>query len=303
MSIVPRPMLACNDVIEDYDSLRYPLIASPKLDGWRAYNFEGKPHTRSGKLLPNEHTRRLLSRRELDGLDGELICGSPTDPNSMQLAQTAFATIKGEPDFTWYIFDDIRRGDRGFWNNHLMELKHRAARLPSFCSLLPQWLVESAADLSKLADSVLAEGYEGLITRSIMSPYKNGRATAKQQWMLKVKPYVHAEAIVVSLNEKMTNTNEQTTNELGYAKRSTSQDGKVPAGTLGSFTMQFPGSQILFNVGCGKMDDATKQLLWNNRHLYEGKLATIKYFAQTGVVNKPRHGQFVAFRAPEDTAP
>jgi len=298
MPYILRPMLACNEVITDYDALTYPLIASPKLDGWRSINIAGEPRTRSGKAIPNESTRIRLSLPELDGLDGELICGSPTDPNAMQRAQSAFSTHAGRPEFTWYIFDDWRRLRAGYWDYWLREIAGR--KLPEFCQILPQEYIQAPDELERYASEILASGYEGLITRTPSSPYKHNRSTRRQEWMLKIKPYTYDEGRVIRLNEKETNLNEAEIDELGFTRRSAAKDGKVGANTLGSFTISCLSYSSPFNIGCGHLDAASRQLLWDTRATQTDRLLTFRHFAQTGVVNKPRMAQFVAFRAPED---
>ena len=290
------PMLASNEVITDFDRVQYPVVVSSKLDGWRCYHNDG-PRTRAGFILPNLHTRAQLMSEELIGLDGELISGSPTDPNSMQKAQSAFSSIEGEPDFTWYVFDDWRRSDEAyfsFWTRNIF-----ARKLPSFVEVLPQQLVSSSQELEDFSKYCTDAGYEGAIIRAQHSQYKYGRSTTKQGWMLKVKPYSYDEGVIVSLNEKLINANELEQDNFGYAKRSHAKAGKVPAGTLGSFTIRDKQANT-FNISCGHLDDIAKQLLWNQRENYIGRVITYKHFAQSGIRNKPRHGQFVSFRAEVD---
>ena len=74
-----KPMLAC-----DYDpaKLKYPCIASPKLDGVRGLVSGGSVLSRSLKQIPNKFVQEMLGGYPpLDGFDGELIVGSPTDKN------------------------------------------------------------------------------------------------------------------------------------------------------------------------------------------------------------------------------
>lgn len=294
-------MLASNEVVENYESISYPVIAAPKIDAWRSYNYAGQPRTRKGLVVPNIHTRALLSRPEFEGLDGELVCGSSIDPNSMQKAQSAFATIGGEPDFTWHIFDDLARGRNGYWESWKTRLpESRIDSLPSFISLVPQRLITSAHDLDTFVQEMLAAGYEGVITRAPNSPYKNNRSTRKQEWMLKVKPVTYEEGVVIGFNEKKHNYNQATRDDLGYTKRSGHKENKIGADTLGSFQVQAPGYVNSFGVGCGSLDAVNKQHIWDNRTANMRRTITFKHFAQTGIVAKPRHAQFVAFRAPED---
>lgn len=290
------PMLASNEIVTDFEAVQYPVVASPKLDGWRCYHNNG-PRTRKGFLIPNLHTRALLMSESLAGLDGELIAGSPTDPNAMQKAQSAFASQDGEPDFTWYVFDDWQRADAGYWEAWKDMIVHRQHKLPEFITILPQALVSGPAALEDFSSNCKAEGYEGAIIRSPNSPYKYGRSTRKQGWMLKVKPYTYEEATIISLNEKMHNANDLEHDNFGRAKRSSAQAGKMPAGTLGSFTVS--NAKGTFNIGCGHLDDFEKQKLWNIRHAMLGKTITFKHLDH-GTKNAPRHGQFVAFRAEVD---
>lgn len=64
--------------------LRFPLLASPKLDGMRVSITERGPVTRGLRSLPNERLREYLSRPALVGLDGELVFGDPVAPDVVQ---------------------------------------------------------------------------------------------------------------------------------------------------------------------------------------------------------------------------
>ena len=312
MNSLPRPMLASNEVVdlESLDRIRYPVIASPKIDAWRSFNYLGEPHTRSGKTIPNEHTRIVLSLPELNGLDGELVCGSPDDlsaaidPNAMQRAQSAFSTHAGQPEFTWYIFDDLERHHNNYWDWWRGQLSPRFSgpgvfKLPSFCKLIPQVFITNDNELSQFVRETLDQGYEGVVTRDPKSPYKHGRSTRKQEWSLKIKEYTYEEGILVMLNERMENQNIAERDELGYLKRSGHQAGKVGANTLGSFTLRRPNSPETFNVGCGHLDAGERQRIWDLSNTVQ-PIITFRHFATTGVVNRPRQAQFVAFRAKED---
>jgi len=299
--MIPRPMLASNEVItpESLDKIRYPVIASAKIDAWRSFNYQGEPRTRSGKTIRNVSTHVRLSRPELEGLDGELVCGSPTDPNAMQKAQSAFSTIAGQPDFKWYIFDDLSRGREHYWEWWLNVLIMRP-NLPGFCSLVRQEYITTEQELATFVHETLAAGYEGVVIRDPDSPYKHGRSTRKQEWMLKIKEYTYEEALLVRLNERMENQNAAELDELGFTKRSGHKAGKVGAGTLGSLTLRRPQEVETFDVGCGHMDAAERQRIWNLGIEQLSPYVTFRHFATTGVVSKPRQGQFVAFRVAED---
>ena len=85
-----RPLLAAT--VEDLYKLRYPLLASPKLDGIRALVLDRSVYSRSGKRLPNEQVQMLFGRAEFDWLDGELILGPPTDSDVYHRTGTDLAS-------------------------------------------------------------------------------------------------------------------------------------------------------------------------------------------------------------------
>ena len=60
----------------DYDpeKLRFPVLASPKLDGIRAYVKDGVVLSRQNKPIPNDHVQSLFSKYE--HFDGELAADS-----------------------------------------------------------------------------------------------------------------------------------------------------------------------------------------------------------------------------------
>lgn len=68
-----RPMLATD---ADLGKLRFPLLASAKLDGVRAVVRDGVVYSRSNKPIPNAYVQQKFSRFE--HFDGELIVGDPT---------------------------------------------------------------------------------------------------------------------------------------------------------------------------------------------------------------------------------
>ena len=67
------PMLASD---AELDKLRFPLLASAKLDGVRAVVKNGVVLSRSLKKIPNDYVQSLF--KHLEHFDGELIVGEPT---------------------------------------------------------------------------------------------------------------------------------------------------------------------------------------------------------------------------------
>jgi DNA ligase-1 len=118
--------------------------------------------------------------------------------------------------------------------------------------------------------------------------------------MLKIKPFVDAEAVVVGVEELMHNENEAETSQLGLQKRSSHKDGKVASGKLGALVCMAVGpghytESPHFKIGTG-FDDATRHLLWAQREELFGKIVKYKSM-QHGTLDAPRHPVFLGFRA------
>ncbi|MFM7851045.1 MAG: hypothetical protein ACKO96_03815, partial [Flammeovirgaceae bacterium] len=62
---------------------------------------------------------------------------------------------------------------------------------------------------------MLERGYEGVMIRGLHGPYKQGRATLKQGWLMKLKEFDDDEAVIIGYEEKMKNNNAAQVNELG----------------------------------------------------------------------------------------
>lgn len=309
-----KPMLA-GKAPKDLGHLKYPLLASAKLDGFRAviipkadyierFGFDdiasGAQHaitlTRSMKPLANRATQALLDKSELVGLDGELLVGEPTDTAVFQRTTSALRTVSGEPDVRYHVFDCWRSSE--IFEDRVRGISQRS-NLPSFVRTLKQVEVSTVSALESLEADYLSAGYEGAILRDPNGLYKFGRSTTKEGGMLKLKRYVDAEAVVVGCVEKMHNANEAFTNELGAMTRSSHSGNLVPTGALGALIVR-NAHGVEFNVGTG-FDDAQRLEYWAQRNDLIGAVIKYKSFL-IGVKEKPRHPVFLGFRAPEDVS-
>ena len=290
-----RPMLA-GKAPDDLDKLRFPLLASTKLDGIRCLIKDGVALSRTLKPIRNKHVQRLFGLPEYEGFDGELIVGSPTAQNCMQATSSGVMSADGEPDVKLYVFDFWNRGTQPF--NLVPWALASLNNIPTDVICLDQYQIHTVSQLEDTEAAVLSAGYEGLILRDPTAPYKFNRATTREQWMLKLKRYEQSEALIVDYEQLMYNENELTQDELGYAKRSTAKDGKYPSDKLGALVCELPNG-VTFSLGTG-FDDLQRKLLWKQRAFLPGRVVTFKHFAQQGVLARPRHPVFVSFRDPDD---
>jgi DNA ligase-1 len=228
----------------------------------------------------------------LEGFDGELIVGPPNAADVFNVTTSAVNSEDGEPDFTFWVFDRVASGDY----THRFDML-RQEDMPDHVRIVPNFLVFNEAELATYETKALDEGYEGVMLRHPQSPYKQGRSTPKEAYLLKVKRFSDGEAVIVDLLEEMRNDNPLTTNELGLGKRSSHQANLVAKGTMGTLCVrgingEFDG--VEFGIGSG-FDQTTRQMLWDGRQDMLGKVVTYKYFS-IGVKDKPRFPVFKGFR-------
>lgn len=276
-----KPMLACE---ADLSKLKFPVLASPKLDGVRAIIRDGVVLSRSLKPIPNRHVQMMFGRHELEGLDGELILGDPTHPEAYRRTVSAVMSIEGDPDVDFHVFD---RWDRDYPYNEVT-LSY-GLTIPVFSKP-----IHNMEELEEYEVALLDKGYEGVILRDPQSPYKFGRSTTKEGYLLKLKRFADSEAETIGFEELMHNHNEATINETGHHERSTKQDGLLPADTLGALIVRDIHSGVEFKIGTG-FTAAERQKLWNLRATLRGALVKYLYFP-TGSKEKPRFPSFQGFR-------
>ncbi len=289
-----RPMLAC-----DFDAakLKFPVLASPKLDGIRCIVMNGKLFSRSLKPIPSRHINEVLGSMNLDGLDGELVVGDATAPDCYNRTTSHVMAQDKVFDFTFYVFDhhgldvpyDLRYDQAHMMINRLDS--------PSVKFLQHVWL-HNEDEMIQYEKEALDQGFEGIMLRDPKGRYKHGRSTVREGILLKVKRFTDSECVILGFEEQMHNTNVKVTNELGRSKRSSHQDGMVGKKTLGALVVRDCVTGIDFNIGTG-MDDQMRKMIWDSKSEFLGKIVKYKSFI-VGAMEKPRFPVFLGFRDPID---
>ena len=290
-----KPMLAAGydgPMEELYSKLSYPTLVSPKLDGIRCLVKGGRILSRSLKPIPNRFIQNTLGRYDIEGLDGELMVGK-----TFQDTTSAVMSRDGSPRFHFMVFDYMDDPLTPYYIR-INAYSDICKRLRSaFIRPIPVSFCENSSQVAAAVEQYLLDGFEGAIARLPTGRYKYGRATFKEQLMVKIKPMVDDEAIIVGFEEQMKNLNAKTTNELGRSKRSSHKENKVGKLTLGSVVL-YNDKFGEFNCGTG-FDDAMRQEIWNNKSKYFGRTVTFRYQA-IGMKDKPRILSFKGFRHKED---
>lgn len=305
-----RPMLACAVDIEQLPTLAYPLRMQIKYDGIRAIGFEGRLVSRTLKPIRNRFVQDWFRAAYeicpwLKGCDGELIVGSPKDPQCYHNTNSGVMSADGTPDFSYYMFDLRVESHHAYSNRrHILEahfktLENVADRYPlNRLKLAEERHVYNANEVEIAYGKLLEAGYEGAILRSLDKPYKFGRSTFREQGMLKLKSFADAEATIVGFEELMRNGNAATTDARGYTVRSAHQDSFTPGGMLGNIQVRCDGFSESFCIGTG-FDEQTRISLWGARDSLIGRIVKFKYM-KVGVKDKPRHPVWLGFRDPSD---
>lgn len=297
-----RPLLAGTTDDANIHLLRFPLLASPKLDGIRVLVVDGVAVTRSLKPVKNRYVQKLLGRPQLNGFDGEVVAGDGLDPLTFRNTTTAVMAEHGEVPFTYFVFDKfdeigefqfrldtvgkIINNDLDF--DYLRQLKHKK--------------IDNFQELVVYEERILAEGFEGVMLRKFDGPYKNGRSTFNEHTLLKLKrgQIQNGDAEVIGFQERMSNNNEATTNILGYTERSSHKENRAGRADLGAFLVRDVDTGFEFKIGIGVgLDDALRKLVWDNQAAYLGKVVRYEWFKYGGY-DKPRFPKFVTFRDKED---
>jgi len=282
-----RPMLGAP--VNDMAALRFPLLASFKLDGIRAIWWGKEFLSRTLKTIPNRALQQLAAQKlfNLPRWDGELICGEPYGPGvynrTIRAVMTEHAAAEG---IRFFVFDNADSSGGFEQRNHSVHYVH------GLVERLLQYQVGSLSQLLKLEETALAEGYEGLVLRHPAGTYKPGRSTFREHGMLKLKRFHDGEAIVVGFEELLRNENPAVLDERGYTKRSSHQENKIPGGLLGALVCRLDDRE--FRIGTGFTESQRVQI-WACQSHFLGKLAKFKSFP-IGVKDLPRHPVFLGWR-------
>lgn len=299
-----RPMLAAGITVEQLPKLRYPKVLQVKYDGIRAVCRQGNMVSRSGKLLPNVYIQQFFKEvhkvcESFHLMDGELIVGQPNDASVCMNTTSGVMSIGGEPDFTFYVFD---RAIAYSYEERREQISAVLDRLPAEfrnrIKLVGDFEVSGHKEVEQYLQQFFDDDLEGCILRSFESPYKHGRSTVKQEYLLKLKDIRDSEAVVVGFEPLQTNMNEAQKSELGYTTRSSHQDGKITQDSLGALIVRATEWRGCFRVGTG-FTRAQRDRMWEARKSLWGEYIKFKYLF-AGMKDLPRHPVFLGFRSPRD---
>lgn len=283
-----RPLLAAAVTPEDFETLNFPMIASPKVDGIRCLILGGQAVSRKLKPLPNKFIQSKLAGYP-DGWDGEIVTFTDGQLDDFNTVQSKVMSAEGQSEFEFWVFDDFTINAPYSARLNLIQTEVSG---PFVQPLMAEW-VQDVSHLLRLEDGwVRRDGWEGVMLRNPDGPYKQGRSTLRQQTLLKLKKFLDDEAQIIEVIELLRNENEAKKDALGHTERSSAKEGKVPAGTMGAIKLAW--RDTTFEIGTGFTAEM-RQEIWNNRESLIGSLITFK-FQEIGSQGRPRFPVFLGFR-------
>lgn len=289
--MIKRPMKG--EAIEDLSKVRFPVLGSPKIDGFRCIVGAEAYTSRLGKF-PNRRVSRDLRGRLTDDapLDGEIVVGKRRGPGVLSRTSSGVTSQDGNPDWRLWVFDAPRVGVS---KTNRLKLAAKAVKAldDKRIRFVKHELLHSLDELQAYIDACLEAGFEGVMISDPDGAYKEGKSTVRQGLLLKIKPFEDAEGRVTGYFEEMENTNEAKREATGKLKRSSAKSGKKAKGSLGGLILCDVKTGVSVRVG-GGFTKEQRERLWPIRETLIGKL--VKYKKQkVGQKDKPRHPGFLEF--------
>lgn len=242
---------------EEYRLLKWqpPFIVQPKYDGDRCRND-------GGLLLSSEenvffsvpHINEQLKAAKLDHLplDGELYNHDLCLEGGHELIHSIVSrTVNIHPRYEEmdFIIFDVQYGNM----SQLERLKFITDLTPTLnIKVAPFWICHTLDDIKRAYDSLIFQGYEGIIVRNAFTPYEVKRSTQ----MMKFKPKRKDSYTITGFNEEVSTHGE-------------------PKGRLGSLTLSSQAGD-LFNVSAG-LDDEERDYFWSIKESLIGKICIVHY--------------------------
>jgi DNA ligase 1 len=268
----------------DYkDSVTYPLLGSPKLDGLRMICTKRGIITRNGKPFvstPHIHEalKPLFAEHPSWVIDGEIYS------HDVQFEKIVSLTRKKDPTpeeldeskkiCQLWIFDGVVDDKKMGFQKRFALIKAEIARLVKDAGSLrfvENTPIANAAEVETLHESFVSKGYEGLMVRVPDSPYENKRSKN----LLKYKHFQDEEFELVEVEE-------------GIGNRS---------GMAGQFLLKMKDGRTFRSNMRGGMEYYKKLL--KEKDSLVGKMVTVRFqeYTQGGVfVGIPRFPVAVAIR-------
>lgn len=303
---IRRPMKA-GEYIPGYHDRYFPFFAQPKMDGWRGVIRRSTALTNTMKPFRNVDIQAWAKQHGdfLNSCDGEFIAGDDISEKNFRNSASVCSNTYGGPDFTFWVFDLCSPQHRTL--PYVERYKMIQAGMKAWeqmnpndtrLRIVPSQLVHNPEELLAVEEHWLMKGCEGVMLHHPSHPYKDGRSTEKEGYLLKVKRFKDVEATIIGWALKQVNQNAPFRDETGMQKRSLHQAGKVEVEQMGSLNVRYDDGNEGW-VGSG-FDEATRLELFARRESLVGKRVTIKLPLSQGGYDSTRQPVYKGIRDPLD---
>lgn len=310
-----KPALAEDAII---DKVMFPCYVQPKIDGVRALFISDTLTGRSMDPFKGTGVTEYFSKPAAKWLDGEMTLGTKPNCTERLCAATtgAIGRFKGVDqmdDLHWWVFDYLEFPDLPYRERYRLLLDKVVGLNDPRVHLVPHTMeCLNEAELKAAIAWCYEQGFEGAMIKNPEAPHKDGRATQKGQQMWRIKPWLDSEILVTGITQGNHNANEAKKNTLGRTERSSSKDGMVPNGMVGSIQgvlladvicpmtgklLFVKGTEI--TVGPGEMTAKEAKHYWENPSEIVGKWVKFRHMTH-GVKDKPRFPTYISHRLIED---
>jgi len=308
-----RPFLAPNKEI-NLSEIKYPLLASMKLDGVRCIIKDGQILTRSLKSLPNRQlNEKFEALRKFTKLndcifDGEIYSHELTFQEIMSFCMTDDLTdlksikknggvLEIPEHLKFHCFDMIKdkRTEQPFIQRYELSKEYINIYIDIACYIKQEY-VESKEEVLSYFDEVLKRGYEGLILKNPHGRYKCGRGTINEGLIYKVKPFISIDAQIISVIQatEVNDDAEKIINEIGQSVTSKKKDDRHTIDKASAFMVYYKGQELKVTLS---LTDKEKKEIWMNKDSYIGRWIEYKAM-EIGMKENglPRHPVYVRYR-------
>ncbi len=300
-----RPMLAApllkpdvehtdQNILQAMSHLRYPVLASLKKDGIRAIML-GELASRTLNKIPNESIRQRAEKLPY-GFDMEL--WNPSLAYD-EVESIVMSRVHPKSDLIqFHILDWWLNENEATYNTRIDLVSshiYNAGYTDTISSLVDLWQLQTAQDLFETFKQIEEKHGEGICFRTPDSPYKQGRSTLREQYLVKLARYSRTECTIIGFVEQMFNGNDDRKNPIGMMKRRSLKGSMIGKSVLGAFQV-CDANGLEFTVGTGVgLTDSKRAEIWDNQDKWLGKTIVIKSKSH-GVKIKPRSPIFVGIR-------
>jgi DNA ligase-1 len=241
--------------VESLDSLTFPLIAQPKLDGIRCLKIGKTLMGRNGRATSNERLHLYLHnliKEENYVFDGELYSHKLSFNDILSQVNSDSKEI--DTSIKYVVYDILTKTE---WENQECKTKYfdRWSRIKSFTSISKnsEWIggkiINNVHELNEYYEHILRDGYEGIMVKDPNGMY--GWKRVDQNVMGKIKPSEDFDCKIIQVKEGTGK----------YEKK------------MGAFIVDFNGVKV--NVGSG-FNDEQRNEFWKNKQDLIGKWISVK---------------------------